>query len=93
MEPSEIPHDEPCSSAWYDEHLKMSSIFSQHGLSLYASKAVTSSSNFCYESSFHLAHEMLAASTRSVALGKLLSHKYNTNFVHKQRKIQKKTSR
>ncbi|CAA7400890.1 unnamed protein product [Spirodela intermedia] len=75
LELSETPHDELCSSSWYDEHLEMASTFSQHGLCLYASKAMRSPSTLRHENPLHLAQEMLAANTCSMALGKRLSLK------------------
>lgn len=93
LEPSETPHDELCSSSWYDEHLEMASTFSQHGLCLYASKAMRSPSSLRYENPVYLAQEMLSASTCSMALGKLLSQKNTLSVTCGQRGFQKKASR
>uniref|UniRef100_A0A1D1Y003 ATPase family AAA domain-containing protein 5 n=1 Tax=Anthurium amnicola TaxID=1678845 RepID=A0A1D1Y003_9ARAE len=94
LEPSTISFDEPCSSSWCDEHLKMASTFSQHGLCFYASKAATGQSNWDYENPVHLAREMLAASTSSMALGKLLTQKHMaTNNLCRQRGSQTQPSK
>ncbi|CAA6664322.1 unnamed protein product [Spirodela intermedia] len=93
LELSETPHDELCSSSWYDEHLEMASTFSQHGLCLYASKAMRPPSTLRHENALHLAQEMLAANTCSMALGKRLSLKNTLSVTCGQRGFQRKASR
>ncbi|XP_078440940.1 P-loop containing nucleoside triphosphate hydrolases superfamily protein isoform X2 [Wolffia australiana] len=93
LDSTETPPDDPCSSSFYDEHLEMASTFAQHGLCFYAKKTVTPSSILCYESPLHLGQEMLAASTCSMAVGKLLSLKKVISVVLKERGFQQKAFR
>ncbi|XP_058089608.1 uncharacterized protein LOC131236455 isoform X2 [Magnolia sinica] len=73
LDPMMVPCVEPAAMCWYDEQLKMTSTFAQHGLCLYAKKIAAVGSNFGYKNRADLAQEMLACSTNTMALGKLVT--------------------
>lgn len=72
LEPTSAPCVEPDSFSWYDEQVEMGSTFAQHGLCFYAVKFDAVGSCLGCNDTSDLAQEMLASSTGSTALGKLL---------------------
>ncbi|XP_077250105.1 P-loop containing nucleoside triphosphate hydrolases superfamily protein isoform X2 [Tasmannia lanceolata] len=73
LEPSMVPYVEPDATCWYDEQLEMTSTFAQHGLCFYTKKTATMGLNLGCENKVDLAQEMLACSTNTTALGKLVA--------------------
>lgn len=69
MVPGEISH----SLSWYDDHLKMVSAISEHGMCLYAKDINVASTNILSTGRVDLTWEMLVASTNTMALGKLVN--------------------
>lgn len=68
-----FPCDTSHSLSWYDDQLKMVSTMSEHGLCLYAKHIDATSTNMVSAGRVDLAWEMLASTTNTMALGKLVS--------------------
>ncbi|KAL8133734.1 hypothetical protein AgCh_008972 [Apium graveolens] len=73
LEPSMFPCETSHSLSWYDDQLKMASTISEHGMCLYAKNLDAASTNMVSAGRVDLAWEMLASSTYTMALGKLVS--------------------
>lgn len=69
MFPCETSH----SLSWYDDQLKMASTISEHGMCLYAKHLDAASTNMVSAGRVDLAWEMLASTTYTMALGKLVN--------------------
>ncbi|KAI0498817.1 hypothetical protein KFK09_019712 [Dendrobium nobile] len=78
FEPTSTHCVEPDSFSWYDEQVEMGSTFAQHGLCFYAMKFAAAGSCLGCKNTSDLAQEILAASTGSTSLGKLLSQESST---------------
>nr|GEV00534.1 P-loop containing nucleoside triphosphate hydrolases superfamily protein [Tanacetum cinerariifolium] len=75
VKPSMFSSEKSQSSSWHDDQLQIASTFAQHGFCLYAKKCVSAGLNCRVD----LVSQMLAASTNSASLGKLVNQ--NTKFV------------
>ena len=60
--------------SWCDEQLQMANAVSQHGFCLYAKEIDAIGSNIGFEHRVDLSQEMLASSTSTMELGRLLGH-------------------
>ncbi|XVE60338.1 hypothetical protein DITRI_Ditri05aG0121100 [Diplodiscus trichospermus] len=69
-----IPYENSDEFSWSDEQLQMANTVSQHGFCLYAKEIDVIGSNMGFEQKVNLSQEMLASSTSTMALGKLLGH-------------------
>lgn len=78
FEPTSTHCVEPDSFSWYDEQVEMGSTFAQHGLCFYTMKFAAAGSCLGCKNTSDLAQEILAASTGSTSLGKLLSQESST---------------
>lgn len=74
LEQSLLPCHEPESRGWYDDQLEMCSTFAQHGFCFHAKKASFMEPSFGCQLKVDIAHEMLACSTSTMAMGKLITH-------------------
>ncbi|XP_052201020.1 uncharacterized protein LOC127807329 isoform X2 [Diospyros lotus] len=72
LEPSMIPSERSHSFRWYDDQLWMSSTIAQHGICFYAKQIAAAGLNNGCVSRMDLASEMLACSSSTMALGKLV---------------------
>lgn len=68
-----FPRETSHSLSWYDDQLKMVSTISEHGMCLYAKHIDAASTNMVSAGRVDLAWEMLASTTNTMALGKLVS--------------------
>ncbi|KAA8538484.1 hypothetical protein F0562_028145 [Nyssa sinensis] len=73
LEPSMVPCEISHSFSWYDDQMQMTSTIAQHGICFYANEAAAIGSKMGFLSGVDLAWEMLASSTKTMALGKLVS--------------------
>ncbi|KAK1386884.1 putative P-loop containing nucleoside triphosphate hydrolases superfamily protein [Heracleum sosnowskyi] len=73
LEPSIFPCETSHSLSWYDDQLDMVSTISEHGMCLYAKHLDAASTNMVSAGRVDLAWEMLASTTNTMALGKLVS--------------------
>ncbi|CAL5384961.1 unnamed protein product [Camellia sinensis] len=72
LDPSMVPSEKSHSFSWYDDQLWMASTIAQHGFCFYAKEIVAVGSNGSSVNRMDLALEMLASSTNTTALGKLV---------------------
>ncbi|KAL7246280.1 hypothetical protein ACSBR2_001409 [Camellia fascicularis] len=72
LDPSMVPSEKSHSFSWYDDQLWMASTIAQHGFCFYAKEIVAVGSNSSSVNRMDLALEMLASSTNTTALGKLV---------------------
>ncbi|XP_017252670.1 uncharacterized protein LOC108223102 isoform X1 [Daucus carota subsp. sativus] len=73
LEPSMVPCEDSHFLSWYDDHLKMVSIISEHGMCLYAKDIDAAGTNMFSTGRLDLAWEMLASSRSTMSLGKLVN--------------------
>ncbi|KAA8546400.1 hypothetical protein F0562_002861 [Nyssa sinensis] len=78
LEPSMVPCEKSNAFSWYDDQLQMISTIAQHGICFYANEIAAVGSKMGSSSRVDLAWEMLASSTDTMALGKLLSQDRRT---------------
>ncbi|XWS25152.1 hypothetical protein CRYUN_Cryun27aG0046100 [Craigia yunnanensis] len=69
-----IPSENLDAFSWCDEQLQMANTVSQHGFCFYAKEIDVIGSNMGFEHKVDLSQEMLASSTSTMALGRLLGH-------------------
>ena len=67
------PSVEPDICSCYEDQMEIGSTYAQHGLCFYTSRFAEVGTNLGRGSTMDLALEMLASSTNTMALGKLLS--------------------
>ena len=68
-----VPCENSHSLGWYDDHLKMVSTISEHGMCLYAKDIDAARTNMFSTGRVDLTWEMLASSRNTMALGKLVN--------------------
>lgn len=73
LEPSMVQCEDSHFLSWYDDHLKMVSIISEHGMCLYAKDIDAAGTNMFSTGRLDLAWEMLASSRSTMSLGKLVN--------------------
>ncbi|KAK1384333.1 AAA domain-containing protein [Heracleum sosnowskyi] len=73
LEPSMVLCEESHSLSWHDDHLKMVSTMSEHGMCLYAKDIDAACTDMFSAGRVDLTWEMLASSTSTMALGKLVN--------------------
>ncbi|KAL6962143.1 hypothetical protein U1Q18_037097 [Sarracenia purpurea var. burkii] len=71
--PSMVPSEKSHSFIWYDDQMWMTSTIAEHGICFYAKEIAAAELNKCYVNRMDLSLEMLASSTSTMALGKLVS--------------------
>lgn len=71
-----VPCENSRSVSWCDDQLKMVSTISEHGMCLFAKDIAVVNSNMVPASVVDLAWEMVASSTNTMALGKLVNQDY-----------------
>ncbi|TYG63754.1 hypothetical protein ES288_D06G055300v1 [Gossypium darwinii] len=69
-----IPSENSDAFVWRDEQLQMANTISQHGFCLYAKEIDTLRLKMGFEHRVDLSQEILASSTSTMALGRLLRH-------------------
>uniref|UniRef100_A0A5B7B8E5 AAA+ ATPase domain-containing protein n=1 Tax=Davidia involucrata TaxID=16924 RepID=A0A5B7B8E5_DAVIN len=78
LEPAMVPCEKSHAFSWHDDQLQMTSTIAQHGICFYANEIDTVGSKMGSSSRVDLAWEMLASSTNTMALGKLVSQDRRT---------------
>ncbi|XP_057490564.1 uncharacterized protein LOC130776382 [Actinidia eriantha] len=73
LEPSTVPFEKSHSFSWFDDQVCMTSTIAQHGICFYAKEIAVVGSNVGSVNRMDLVSEMLASSTNTMALGKLIS--------------------
>ncbi|KAF7141866.1 hypothetical protein RHSIM_Rhsim06G0104600 [Rhododendron simsii] len=73
LEPSMVPHEKTHSFSWYDDQLWMTSTITQHGICFYSKEIAAIGSCNGFVNKMDLASEMLASSSNTTALAKLVS--------------------
>lgn len=68
-----VPCEKSHSLSWHDDHLKMVSTMLEHAMCLYAKDIDAASTDMCSADRVDLTWEMLASSTSTMALGKLVN--------------------
>lgn len=68
-----VPCEKSHSFSWHDDHLKMVSTMLEHGMCLYAKDINAASTDMFSAGRVDLTWEMLASSTSTMALGKLVN--------------------
>lgn len=74
LEQSLLPCHEPESIGWYDDQVEMCSTFAQHGFCFFAKNTSFMEPSFGCQVKVDIAREMLACSTSTMAIGKLITH-------------------
>ncbi|KAK9270529.1 hypothetical protein L1049_026110 [Liquidambar formosana] len=80
MERPMVPSEETDAISWCNEQLQMTSTFAQHGFCFYAKDIAALGSNLGSGSRVDLAWEMLASTTDTMALGKLVRQDVRTSW-------------
>ncbi|XAR55573.1 hypothetical protein NMG60_11035684 [Bertholletia excelsa] len=78
LEPPAVPFEESYSFGWYYDQLFMASSIAQHGICFYAKKLAVIGLKTGSENTMELARAMLASSTNTMVLGKLVSEDRRT---------------
>ncbi|KGN54574.1 uncharacterized protein LOC101216488 isoform X2 [Cucumis sativus] len=81
LETPTFEFEESDSFSWGGEQLQMASTIAQHGFSLIANDIATTGSHVGCDSSVDIVSEMLASTTNTAALGKLLRHSSTTKIL------------
>lgn len=68
-----VPHEKTHSFSWYDDQLWMTSTIAQHGICFYSKAIAAIGSCNGFVNKMDMASEMLASSSNTTALAKLVS--------------------